>query len=67
MDKKKVLFHLFSVMIFMGFLGLAGTAGALDCNDISLLRGIIQYALSLSFLIAGAIGVNKFNIDEGRN
>ena len=54
-------------MIFMGFFGLAGTAGAIDCNDISLLRAIIQYAVSMSFLIAGAIGVNKFNIDEGRN
>ena len=67
MDKEKVLFYLFSVMIFMGFFGLAGTAGAIDCNDISLLRAIIQYAVSMSFLIAGAIGVNKFNIDEGRN
>ena len=66
MNKKKVLFYLFSVMIFLGFFGLTGTAGAVDWNDISLCRAIIQYAVSISLLIAGAIGINKFNI-EGRN
>ena len=67
MNKKKVLFYLFSVMVFMGFFGLAGTAGAIDCEEISFGRSIIQYAFSISFLIAGAFGVNKFNIDEGSN
>lgn len=67
MNKKKVLFYLFAVMIIMGFFGLAGTAGAVDCDAISFGRAIIQYAISITLLIAGAIGVNKFNIDEGRN
>lgn len=67
MNKKKALFYLFSSMIIFGFLGLAGTAGAIDCEEISFCRAIIQYAFSISLLIAGAIGVNKFNIDEGRN
>lgn len=64
---RKALFYLFAVMIIMGFFGLAGTAGAVDCDAISFCRAIIQYAISLTLLIAGAIGVNKFNIDEGRN
>ena len=67
MNKKKVLFYLFSIMIIFGFFGLAGTAGALDCDEISFSRAIIQYAISNLFLIAGAIGVKKFNIDEGSN
>ena len=67
MNKEKVLFYLFSAMIFMGFFGLIGTAGAIDCEDISFCRAIIQYAVSMSLLIAGAIGANKFNIGEGRN
>ena len=67
MNKEKVLFYLFSVMLIMGFFGLAGTAGALDCDEISFCRAIVQYAISITLLIAGAIGINKFNIDEGRN
>lgn len=67
MNKKKTFFYLFSVMIIFGFFGLAGTAGAIDCEEISFCRAIIQYAVSVSLLIVGAIGVNKFYIDEGRN
>ena len=67
MNKKKVLFYLFSTFVLSGFFGLAGTAGALDCDDISFCRAIVQYAISITLLIAGAIGINKFNIDEGRN
>ena len=67
MNKEKVLFYLFSVMLIMGFFGLAGTAGALDCDEISFCRAIVQSAISITLLIAGAIGIHKFNIDEGRN
>lgn len=66
MRKRKVLFHLFSIFILIGFFGLVGTAGAIDCEEISFSRAIIQYAVSISLLIAGAIGANKFNM-EGRN
>ena len=67
MNKKKALFYLFSIMISLGILGLAGTAGAIDCDEISFFRAVIQYAVSITLLIAGAIGINKFNIDEGSN
>lgn len=66
MRRRKVLFCLFSISIFVGFFGLVGTAGAIDCEEISFSRAIIQYAVSISLLIAGAIGANKFNM-EGRN
>lgn len=67
MNKKKAFFYLFVAMIIMGFFGLAGTAGAVDCDAISFGRAIIQYAISITLLISGAIGANKFNIDEWRN
>lgn len=67
MNKRKVLFYLFAISVFAGFFGLVGTAGALDFEEISFGRAIIQYAVSITLLIAGAIGVNKFYIDEGSN
>jgi len=66
MNKKKALFHLFSAMIFIGLWGLVGTAGAVDCDAISFGRAIIQYAISISLLVAGAFGANRF-LDEGGN
>ena len=42
MNKKKALFYLFSVMVFIGFFGLVGTAGAIDWEEISLCRAMYE-------------------------
>lgn len=51
------------VMVLLAVLILFGTAGAIECDTISMGRGIVQCAVAL---VVGAIGYFKLNKEERR-
>ena len=51
------------VMVLLAVLLLFGTVGAIECDTISMGRGIVQCSVAL---VVGAIGYFKLNKEERR-
>ena len=51
------------IVIFLAVLLLFGTVGAIECDTISMGRGIVQCAVAL---VVGAVGYFKLNKEERR-
>lgn len=48
------LSDIFAVLSAVGFVFVLGSVGALECDNVSLMRGVVQIAVGLAVFIGGA-------------